>query len=205
MFQLSEKYEVNRSLLKCDYIRYSPSEIATIKTANSQKDTKRFREDSVTSLSKSYFDLNFYVVHAATNNRCADSNDKRLVNLRPIALFSNYKLTTSSGKRLEDITNAQLVSLMYILITNTRGSDDLSFRFDRDRGRWQRELTNDKNQRGKYHVRNYLKDVFGCGEQQLKCTVGLGYKLTLTRNTDNFVLKKDNATIIVKIKIIAFD
>ena len=36
MFKLSEKYSVNRDILKCDYIRYSPSEISTINTANSQ-------------------------------------------------------------------------------------------------------------------------------------------------------------------------
>ena len=27
MFKLNEKYEINRDNLKCDYIRYSPSEI----------------------------------------------------------------------------------------------------------------------------------------------------------------------------------
>ena len=36
MFNLCEKDEVDRRNLKCDYIRYSPSEISTINTANSQ-------------------------------------------------------------------------------------------------------------------------------------------------------------------------
>ena len=36
MFKLNEKYEINRDILKCDYIRYSPSEISTINTTNSQ-------------------------------------------------------------------------------------------------------------------------------------------------------------------------
>ena len=31
MFQLNEKYSDNRDILKCDYIRYSPSEISTKK------------------------------------------------------------------------------------------------------------------------------------------------------------------------------
>ena len=35
MFKLNEKSEVSRSILKCDYIRYSPSEISTTNTANS--------------------------------------------------------------------------------------------------------------------------------------------------------------------------
>ena len=47
-----------------------------------------------------------------------------------------------------------------------------------------------------------LKDIFGFSEQQQKATFGLGYKLPLTRKTDNSVLDKDNATNIGKVKII---
>ena len=36
MFKLNEKYEIDRKILKCDYIRYSPSRISTINTPNSQ-------------------------------------------------------------------------------------------------------------------------------------------------------------------------
>ena len=35
MFKLTEKYQIDRRILKCDYIRYSPSEISTINTPNS--------------------------------------------------------------------------------------------------------------------------------------------------------------------------
>ena len=192
MFKLSEKYEINRDILKCDYIRYSPSEISTINTANSQVYINIPREDSVISLLNSYLELNFDVLHAATNNRYVDGNDIRLVNLGPIGLFSNYRLTASSGKHLENIDHAHIVSLMYKLLSSSKGSDDLSIGFDRDRGRRQRELTNNKTQKGKYHVRIYLKDVLGFAEYQEKGTYGLGYKLTLTRNTDNSVLNKAN-------------
>ena len=81
----------------------------------------------------------------------------------------------------------------------------MSIGFDRDRGRRQRELTNNKTQKGKYHVRIYLKDVFGFAEYQEKGTHGLGFKLTLTRNTDNAVLKKANAINNGKIRIIALE
>ena len=201
MFKLSKKYSVNRDILKCDYIRYSPSEISTINTANSQVYNNIPREDSVISLINSYLELNFDVLHAATNNRYADGNDIRLVNLGPIALFSNYKLTASSGKHLENIDNAHIVSLMYKLLTSSRGSNDLSFGFDRDRNRRQRELSNNKTQKGKYHVRIYLKDVFGFAENQEKATFGLGYKLTSTRNSDNAVLNEGKAINNGKIKI----
>ena len=205
MFKLSEKYSINRDILKCDYIRYSPSEISTVNTANSQVYINIPIQDSVISLLNSYLELNFDVLHAATNNRYVDGNDIRLVNLGPIALFSNYKLTNSSSKHLENIDHAHKVSLIYTLITSSKGSDDLCIGFDRDRGRTQRELTYIKSQKGKYHVRIYLKDVFGFAKYQEKATYGLGYKLTSTRNTDNDVLNKGNAINIGKSKINAIE
>ena len=50
-----------------------------------------------------------------------------------------------------------------------------------------------------------MKDFFGFAEYQVKGTYGLGYKLTLTRNTDNAVLNKDNAVNNAKIKINALE
>ena len=69
MFKLSEKFDVNRSILKCDYIRYSPSKGSTINTPNSQIYFNNPRGDSVTSLKGSLLRLNADVLHAATNNR----------------------------------------------------------------------------------------------------------------------------------------
>ena len=142
---------------------------------------------------KSYLDLNFDVLHAATGNRYADNIDRSLIKLGPNNLFSNYKLTMSSGKYLEDISHVNIVSLMYKLITNARDADNLSFDFDRDRGRRQRNLTNNEYQIGKYHIKIVLREVFGFAEHEEKATYGLGYILTLTRNSDNFVSNKGDA------------
>ena len=49
-------------------------------------------------------------------------------------------------------------------------------------------MTNKKTTKGNYHVRIYLKVVFGFAEHHDNCTYGLGYKLTLKRNSDNHVL-----------------
>ena len=95
MSKLSEKYEIDRRILKCDYIRYSPSESSTINTPNSQIYINIPREDSVISLLNSYLELNFDVLQAVSGNRYADGADIRLVNLGAIALFCIYKLTTS--------------------------------------------------------------------------------------------------------------
>ena len=146
MFKLSEKYEVNRSISKCDYIRYSLSEITKMNTVNSIIWINIPREDTVISLLNSYLDLNFDVLHSADHdNRYAEGDDKRLVNPGPIALFSNYKLTTSSGKHSNDISHAHIVRLMYKLKTSSKDSDDFSTGFDRDRNRRQQQLTNNKN------------------------------------------------------------
>ena len=199
MFKLSENYEIDRKILKCDYFRYSPSEISTIKTPNSQIYINVPREESVVSLLNSYLELNFDVLQAPSGNGYADGADRRIINLAVIALLSIFKLTTSSGKYLEEINHAHIVPLMYKLSSN-KESDDLSIGFDLSRDRKQ-ELTNNKNIKGKYHLRIYLRDIFGFAEYQEKATCGLGYKLTLTRNTDNAVLNKANATPNAKIKI----
>ena len=114
-------------------------------------------------------------------------------------------MTTSSGKHLENIDHAHIVSLMYKLLTSSRGSDDLSIGFDRDRNRRKRELTNNKNIKDKYHMRIYLKDIFGFAEHQEKATYGLGYKPTLTRAIDKAVFNKTNATAIGENKIQSFE
>ena len=170
MFKLNENYEVDRRILKGDYLRYNPAEISTINTPNSQMYIKIPREDSVISLLNSYLDFNFEVIKKVNNSRYGNGNDIRLVNLGPIALFSNYKLTTSCGKHLEDISHAHLVSLMYKLITSTKNGDDLSFGFDRSRARRQDEMTDNKHVKGKYHLRIMLKDIFDFAEHQEKAT-----------------------------------
>ena len=99
MFKLNENYEVDQRILKCDYIRFSPAKKSTTNTPNSQKyiNIPRKDEDSVISLINSFLDLNFEVIKGADNSRYANGNDIRLVILGPIALFSDFKMTTSSG------------------------------------------------------------------------------------------------------------
>ena len=201
MFKLNENYEVDRRILKCDYIRYSTAETSTINTPNSQIYINIPREDSVISLLSSYLNLNFEVIKKADDSRYGNGNDIKLVNLGPIALFSNFKLTTSSGKHLEDFNHAHLVSLMYKLIPSSKGSDDLSIGFDRSSARRREEITNNKNVKGKFHLRIMLKDVFGFAEHQEKATFGLGYKLTLTRNKDEAVEDKIAGIADARIKI----
>ena len=77
--------------------------------------------------------------------------------------------------------------------------------FDRSHDRRQRELTNNKKIKGKFHVRIMLEKIIGFAEHQEKATYASGYEITLTRKTDNSVLNKDNATNIGKIRINSID
>ena len=152
----------------------------------------------------SYLDSNFEVIKRADNSTHANGNDKRLVNLGPIALSSNFKLTTSSGKHLEDIKYDHLVSLMYELIKSGKDSDDLSKGFDRSRNRRKDKIALNKNIKGKYHLRNVCKDVFGFAKCEEKAIDRLCYKLTLRRNKDEAVIDKPAGIADAGIKLITF-
>ena len=104
--------------------------------------------------------MNFEIIKKTDNSRYANGNDIRLVNVSRIALFSNFKLTTISGKHLEDISHSHIVSFMYKLITSSKDSNDLSIGFDRSRNRSKDELALNKKIKGKYHLRIMLKDIF---------------------------------------------
>ena len=174
MFKLNGNYEVDRSFLNRDYLGFSPGERSTIKTLNSQIYNNIPREDTVFFYSNSYLELNFEVVKKVDQSRYANGDDKRLLDLGSFALFSIFKLTTSSGKHQEDISHAHIIFLKYKLISSAKDSDDLSIGFDQDRERRQRKLTINRNIKGKYHVRTMLKDVFGFAAHHEKATYGLG-------------------------------
>ena len=74
---------------------------------------------------KIYLDLNFDVIKKADNSRYANGDNIKLVNRRPIALFSNFKLTTNSGSYLEEISQAHIVCLKQKILTSSIGLGDL--------------------------------------------------------------------------------
>ena len=92
-------------------------------------------------MKNAYLDFSSDVFYAATNIRSANRNDIRLVSIEPIVSFSDHKLTTISGKRLKDLSRAQVVCLMCKVISSSWGSDNLSNGFDHDLERRQQELT----------------------------------------------------------------
>ena len=67
MFKLNENYEVDRGILKCNDIRYTPAEISTINTPNSQSYINIPTEDSIISSLNSYLDLRLEVIKTLIN------------------------------------------------------------------------------------------------------------------------------------------
>ena len=201
MFNLKEKHKVDRTILKCAYIQYSPAETSTINTPNSQLYINMPREDSVFSLLNNYLDLYFEVFKKADNSRYGNCDDKRLANLGPIALFSNFELTTSSGIHLEDISHAHLISLRYKLKSSSKNRDNLSIGSNRSRNIGRDKVAQNKNIKNDYHLGTMLEDVSDFAKHQEKATYALGYKITLTRNKDDAVIDKAAGIADPRIKI----
>ena len=83
-------------------------------------------------------------------------------------------MTTSSGKHPEDFNHAHFAYVLYKLKATVKVTNDLSSGFDHDRGKRQQELTYNKNNKRKHHVRFMLRHVFISTQPQEKATYGLG-------------------------------
>ena len=153
-------------MLKSHYIRLSPAETLRTKAPNTQIYINIPREASAISFLSSYLDSNFEDIQKANDSRYEKDYDIKSVNFGPIASFSNFKLTSSGGKHFEIFGHAHIVFLMCKLITSSGNSVDSSIGFDRNPGRRQEDLTNNKKLKGKYHVRINHKDVFGFAKHQ---------------------------------------
>ena len=71
-----------------------------------------------------------------------------LVNFGPVALFSEAKLVTSSGKHLEKVDNLLPICLMYLLLTSTQQTSQLLYGFEESQATRRQELTTNKTEKG---------------------------------------------------------
>ena len=124
-----------------------------------------------------------------------------MVNFGPVALFSEAKLTTSSGKHLEKVDNLHPICLMYKRLTSSQQISQLMYGFEESTTIRRQELTNNKTEKGTFFVRIKRKDLFGFADQE-KITYGLGYTLTLERNSSIDVIIRcaglDAAKVVLK-------
>ena len=190
---------MDKPIHKIDFIKYSPSSLATINNNNLNTSIIFPREDAYICLQNSCITLGFEVLKN-DDTRYADGDQISLVNFGPVALFSEAKLTTSSGKHLEKVDNLHPISLMIKLLTSTQQTSQLMYGFEESSTIRRQELTNNKTEKGTFFVRIKLKDLFGFADQE-KITYGLGYSLTLKRNNNNDPIIRDNAITAAKINI----
>ena len=203
LFSLKNKYAMDKPIHKIDFIKYSPSSLATINNNNSNISILFPREDAYICLQNSYIYIYISLEFEVLKNddtRYADGDQISLVNFGPVALFIEAKLTTSSGKHLEKVENLHPISLMIKLLTSTQQTSQLMFGFEESSTIRRQELTNNKTEKGTFFVRIKLKDWFGFADQE-KITYGLGYSLTLKRNNNNDPIIRDNAITAAKINI----
>ena len=95
---------MDKSLLKCDFVRYSPQalSLANIKTTQGFFDINR--KESATSFKDSCFELEVIVLQK-TGAQSVNEYDyyERTTNLGAIALCSTFKLTSSYRKEEKNI------------------------------------------------------------------------------------------------------
>ena len=87
MFSSKSKYTLGKPIQKTDFIKYSPSNLATIKNNNSNISVSLPREDAYICLQHSSMSVEFEVFKN-DNTRYADGDQVSLVNFGPVALFS---------------------------------------------------------------------------------------------------------------------
>ena len=199
MFSLKSKYTLDKPIHKIDFIKCSPSSLATVNNANSNISVSLPREDAYKCLQNSYISLEFEVLKN-DNTRYANGDEISLVNFGPVALFSEAKLTTSSGKHLEKVDNLHPMSLMYKLLTRSQQTSQLMYGFEESTTIRRQELTSNKTEKGTCFVRIKLKDLFGFADQE-KITYGLGYTLTLKRNSSNDAIIRGKGVDAAKIDV----
>ena len=118
------------------------------------------------------------------DTRYADGNQIALVNFGSVALFSEAKLTTSSGKHLEKVNSLHIISIMHKHLTSQQQTTELMYGFEESVSIRKQELTYNKTEKGTFLVNIKLIYLFAFADQE-KVTYGLGYTLTLKRNNNN--------------------
>ena len=157
------------------------------------------REDANIYLQNSYISLDSEVLKQ-DDTRYADGDQIKLFNFGPVALFSEAKLTTSSGKHLEKVDNLHAVSFLNRFLNSGLQTSELMYGLEEAQATRRQELTNNKTEKGTFFVNNKLIDLFGFADQE-KVTYGLGSTLSLKRKNHNDPIIRDNGTDAAKIVI----
>ena len=111
---------VDRSILQCEYIRYTQQTRLGANRAIGQLYIDIPTEDLVLSLKVSYLELEIDILAEMDDETSLAADIVRLVNLGSSAFFSEYKSSSSSGKEFEFIVHAHIACLPYKILTSPR-------------------------------------------------------------------------------------
>ena len=146
LFSLKNKYAMDNPIHKIDFIRYSQNSLATVNNNNSNISFSLTRQDAYICLHNSCISLEFEVLQN-DDTRYADGDQISLINFGPVALFSEAKLTTSSGKHSEKVDILHIISIMHKLSTSTQYTSELLYGFEESQATRRLELTNNKTEK----------------------------------------------------------
>ena len=198
MNDLSKRYNLSPGILKEKKVKYYPENLSILNTDNSTIRIIVNPQEIYLNLNESELQMEFEVLKTA-GTRYADADDIRLVNLAPLALFSEMRLKTSSDKTLEKVGHLHTNILMHKLLTSTHENEAAGFIKDADK-RKDQLLTNNPT-KGYMSYRIDMKDIFGFIECSEKYTYGLGYILEFRRKSDDAAIVRDNGLAAAKIDI----
>ena len=85
-------------------------------------------------------------------------------------------------------------------MTSSQQTSQLMYGFEESTTIRRQELTNNKTDKGTFLVRIKLKDLYGFADQE-KIAYGLGYTLTLKRNTSKDAILRGNAVDAAKVVV----
>ena len=169
---------LSRDLFKPDFHRLHRSSLGIGNENKYNTDINKPRESSYISLQTSFNPFQFKVTHkVADNTQHANSNAILIVNLGPIALFSEAKLTIPSKKHLEKVENLHVASLLHKFLSFSAGTTDLIYGFENISGRIKEEVANKKAALQKRFFLISIRVIEICSfADQVKITNGIGYK-----------------------------
>jgi hypothetical protein len=98
MFMIDRTEQLDRSIIKKDFIRYAPSTLTQINSPNAIIRIDVPREDTIINLDDSYLELELQVVKNADDTVYADNDAVSLVNFGHVGIFTEMTLTTSDKK-----------------------------------------------------------------------------------------------------------
>ena len=128
MFSLKRNHTLMKSIHEFDFIKCSPSSLATINNNNSNISISLPREDAYLCLQHSFISVEFEVLKNDSTSY-ANGDEISSVNFGPVASFSEAKLSTSRGKYLEKVDNLYPICLLYKLLTSSQQTSQTMFRF----------------------------------------------------------------------------